>query len=429
MSNDKKQPKRLPGKLTPGQSRARKLGLSRLGRLHNKILREHMHDPSKPITIDELDRERLLELGLKLPDTPKPKPPTDPLDRLDFIQPETLPAPVALGQERIAAYVRVSTKDQSVSMQVKAINDYCRLRGWPEPHIYADNATGVQIARKSLQDLLRHVTEKRYTMIVCWKLDRIARSMLDLLNIIKLVHAHNCTFVSMTENLDFSTPAGRLMYQMLGAFAEFEAAIISERIMAGQDFARSRGKLFGTQWKNIDPALLLEFRQNGLYFHEIGTLLGVSEKTVIEHYKRIVMPKFYPGSNPDDYETVGLGEYRPFGWAFAAGISAEQVEAWRSDPSYRCAEDIEQRRREIRAAGNVAYDRIMARTDEQRANAERKRARKEASGYVTDWRRDRRELREALAKQGPVESGSDALGVSDGGAGGSGGEAPRPPQF
>lgn len=131
-------------------------------------------------------------------------------------------------------YARVSTKEQDTALQLDAL----QRAGVALDNIEQEKRGGTS-TRPKLQQLLAKL--KRGDIVVVYKLDRFARSLIDLLAIIARIEAKGATFRSLTESIDTSSPAGRMMLAMLGAFAEFERGIIRERSMAGQQSAMDRG--------------------------------------------------------------------------------------------------------------------------------------------------------------------------------------------
>lgn len=136
----------------------------------------------------------------------------------------------------IYGYARVSTSEQETTLQLDALQ-----RGGAQT-IYQEKTSSVG-KRPELRKLLAHLTN-RDTLIV-YKLDRLARSLKDLLSIIEQLEIIGCGFRSMTEPIDTTNPAGRLMLNILGSFAEFERGLIRERALAGQAASWSRGVRWG----------------------------------------------------------------------------------------------------------------------------------------------------------------------------------------
>jgi len=112
-------------------------------------------------------------------------------------------------------------------------------------------------------------------VVLVWKLDRFARSLKHLVNALADFEAMGIAFVSLRDNLDLSTPSGRLMFQIVGAMAEFERALIQERVKAGLQNARSKGKRLGRPPANVDTAKVAELREAGNSWREISRQLRV----------------------------------------------------------------------------------------------------------------------------------------------------------
>lgn len=143
----------------------------------------------------------------------------------------------------IFGYARVSTSEQETTLQT----DLLKRAGVNK--IFQEKRSGVS-TRPRLYELLS--TLKAGDKIVVYKIDRLARSLIDLLSILQKIEASNATFQSLTEPIDTSTGAGRMMLHILGAFAEFERGIIRERCMAGQRAAMERGTHCGRP-RGLDP--------------------------------------------------------------------------------------------------------------------------------------------------------------------------------
>ena len=134
---------------------------------------------------------------------------------------------------RLVGYARASTNDQETRLQRDA------LRKAGAERVYEEKASAVA-KRPELERCLANM--RPGDVLVVWKLDRLARSLRDLLTILERLHAAGAGIRSLTEPVDTATPAGMLMVQVLGAVAQFERSIIRERVMAGQRAARARGQ-------------------------------------------------------------------------------------------------------------------------------------------------------------------------------------------
>lgn len=146
---------------------------------------------------------------------------------------------------KVAIYVRVSTQEQSLDLQKSELLRFAKARGWRVHKIYEDKATGTNDKRPQLQALMNAARAREVDIVLVWKLDRFARSLKNLVTAMMDFQSLNVDFVSFRDNLDLSTPSGRLMVHMLGAFAEFEASLIKERVVAGLREAKRNGTVLG----------------------------------------------------------------------------------------------------------------------------------------------------------------------------------------
>jgi DNA invertase Pin-like site-specific DNA recombinase len=137
----------------------------------------------------------------------------------------------------LIGYARVSTNEQDTTAQSSALKTAGCER------IFREKATGGRWNRPELQRLLDHL--RKGDVLVVWKLDRLSRSLRDVLTIMERIQEAKAGFRSLTEAIDTTTPAGRMMMQMIGSFAEFERAMLRERTRAGLESARHEGRLEG----------------------------------------------------------------------------------------------------------------------------------------------------------------------------------------
>jgi DNA invertase Pin-like site-specific DNA recombinase len=152
----------------------------------------------------------------------------------------------------LIGYARVSTDDQDTAAQAKA------LKAAGCKRIYREKASGGRWDRPQLHRLLDQL--RKDDVVVVWKLDRLSRSLRDVLTIMEQLEEAGAGFRSLTEAIDTTTPAGRMMMQMVGAFAEFERAMLRERTKAGMDAARQEGRVGGRRPK-LSPQQQDEIRK------------------------------------------------------------------------------------------------------------------------------------------------------------------------
>lgn len=177
--------------------------------------------------------------------------------------------------KRVAVYVRVSTSDQKTELQLYEIREYCLRRGWSGFEVYEDKASGTSTDRVALTKLLSDVRAKRVDLVICWKLDRFFRSLKSLVVTLQELAENNVEFIAIRDNIDMTTSSGRLMTHIIGAFAEFEASIIRERVKAGLQNARAKGVKLGRR-KTRDDARIHAMRARGFTQREISKHLGIS---------------------------------------------------------------------------------------------------------------------------------------------------------
>lgn len=191
---------------------------------------------------------------------------------------------------RAVAYVRVSTEDQRTTAQRAAVTRYVRARGWRLVRVYEDHGlSGANARRPALTRLLEDAHRRRFGVVIVWKFDRFSRSVADLLASLETFRALGIEFISVTEGIDTSTAAGRMVFTFLGAIAEFERALIRERVRAG---VRARMQRQGGRWgrpRALSVHQLAQaktLRAEGRPLRTVARLLGVSRTTL----RRAVAP-------------------------------------------------------------------------------------------------------------------------------------------
>jgi DNA invertase Pin-like site-specific DNA recombinase len=185
---------------------------------------------------------------------------------------------------RVAIYARISTTGhgQDIGLQVDELNRIAKQRGWNIAGAYLDEGvSGSKASRPALNKMLGDAQAGLFDLVLVWKLDRLGRSLKHLLGLLDELTSWNIGFVSARDaGIDTTTPSGRLMIQMLGAFAEFERALIKERVTAGVRRAQAQGVHCGRPVVNLDlkPIRTLLAAGHGLKF--IAKALGVSRSTL-----------------------------------------------------------------------------------------------------------------------------------------------------
>ena len=180
-------------------------------------------------------------------------------------KPQTSPAqeiPIPLVQ-RVAVYARVSTRDQNCELQLRELRQYAERRGWVVAGEYVVNISGSKDSRPHLNRLMTDAHQRKLDAVVVWKIDRFGRSLKHLVTALADLAAYGVAFVSLRDNLDLSTPAGRLMFHVVAAMAEFEHELIRERVRAGLANARAKGKRLGRRRVSVDSASVAKLRAEG----------------------------------------------------------------------------------------------------------------------------------------------------------------------
>jgi DNA invertase Pin-like site-specific DNA recombinase len=185
-------------------------------------------------------------------------------------------------EKRAAIYVRVSTDKQTVENQVRELHRIAERRGWQIVEEYHD--AGISGAkgrdqRPGLDRMLKDASKRRFDVVMAWAIDRLGRSLIDLLGTIQ--HLETCGVDLDQQSIDTTTPAGKLMFQMTGAFAEFERSMIRRRVRAGLKRAVEQGTKLGRPRvsPSIEKRIQTHLRQ-GKGILKVATELGVGTSTV-----------------------------------------------------------------------------------------------------------------------------------------------------
>ncbi len=183
---------------------------------------------------------------------------------------------------RVALYARVSTLNgQHPEMQLAELREYASRRGWEIAGEYLDEGvSGAKESRPELNRLMDDSHRRQFDIVLVWKIDRFGRSLKHLVNALADLDAYGVTFASLKDSLDLSTPSGRLMFQIIGAMAEFERALIQERVKAGLHNARRTGKQLGRPHRVVDFDGIARMKAEGHSLRKIAEKLGVGYGTV-----------------------------------------------------------------------------------------------------------------------------------------------------
>src|ERR1022692_3450610 len=182
---------------------------------------------------------------------------------------------------RAGLYARVSTNDQqTIPLQIRALREYANRRGWTISLQVKEVGSGAS-QRQLREKLLEAARRREIDAVLVWRLDRWGRSVTDLLNTLQELAHLGVGFVSLTEALDLTTPAGRAMAGLLAVFAEFEREILRERVRAGLAHARQNGKRLGRPaTAALHADRVRKLRRSGLSKSEIARRLKIGRTSV-----------------------------------------------------------------------------------------------------------------------------------------------------
>jgi DNA invertase Pin-like site-specific DNA recombinase len=190
---------------------------------------------------------------------------------------------------RVALYARVSTLNgQHPEMQLSELREYGTRRGWQIVAEYVDEGvSGARERRPKLDRLMADAHRRKFDLIAVWKIDRFGRSLKHLVNALADLDSLGVAFVSLRDNIDLSTPSGRLMFQIIGAMAEFERSLIQERVRAGLRNAQARGVRLGRPKRTVDAAQIARLRLSGSSWREISEKLGIGVGTACRAFQTL----------------------------------------------------------------------------------------------------------------------------------------------
>jgi DNA invertase Pin-like site-specific DNA recombinase len=191
-----------------------------------------------------------------------------------------------------ALYLRVSTDEQTTENQARELTEAASRAGWEIVATYRDE--GISGAkgrdkRPGLDAMLKDATRRKFDVVMAWSVDRLGRSLQDLVGLLTELHASNIDLFLHQQAIDTTTPAGRAMFQMMGVFAEFERAMIRDRVKAGMARAKAGGAKFGRP--TIDASLRLQILDSlsaGMGIGKAARTYGVGTLTVQRIKKEMV---------------------------------------------------------------------------------------------------------------------------------------------
>ena len=183
--------------------------------------------------------------------------------------------------KKVAIYVRVSTKDQSVGMQLNDLERYSKERGLNIFKVYEDNGvSGTKETRPALGQLMDDARKRKFDIVLVWRFDRFARSTKHLVNALYEFRNLGIDFISYQENIDTSSPLGEAIFTIISAMSKLERDIIAERVKGGLRKARANGKRLGRPKNEVDTDKVIEYRKQNKSIRQIAAELNLSKGAV-----------------------------------------------------------------------------------------------------------------------------------------------------
>ena len=193
-----------------------------------------------------------------------------------------------VAQKRVALYARVSTidKGQDPETQLLALREYAARRRFVPAGEYVDYASGTRDNRPQYQALLTAARQRQVDVVLVWRYDRFARSTQALVQALHEFHRLGVDFISYQENIDTTTPQGELIFTVMASLAQFERALISERVKAGMARAKAQGKRISrAPLAEALQAQIVALAAEGLSIHQIGKQLGIGYGTAWKYIR------------------------------------------------------------------------------------------------------------------------------------------------
>ena len=188
----------------------------------------------------------------------------------------------------VAIYARVSTGQQKADLQIRELRSFVKRSGWKLFREYIDEGySGKDTKRPEYIRMMEDARRRRFNVLLVWKLDRLSRSTRDLLNTVAELDALGVDFISYENQIDTTTPSGKLFFTIVAAFAQFEREIIRERVIAGLENAKKKGKVLGRP-RMHDPIIekARSLRKKGMSYRKIGREFGVDESSIRKRLKK-----------------------------------------------------------------------------------------------------------------------------------------------
>jgi DNA invertase Pin-like site-specific DNA recombinase len=195
-----------------------------------------------------------------------------------------------VSQKRVAIYARVSTVDkgQDPETQLITLRDYAERRDLQIVGEYIDYASGTREDRPHYRALLEAARKRRLDVVLVWRYDRFARSTQALVQALKAFQSLGVDFISYQENIDTTTPQGEMIFTVMASLAQFESALISERVKAGMARAKAQGKRISrAPIARSVQRRIAELHAQGVSLHQISKQLGIGYGTAWNYVQRL----------------------------------------------------------------------------------------------------------------------------------------------
>ncbi len=189
--------------------------------------------------------------------------------------------------KKVGIYVRVSTTEQTTENQVRELQAHSQRQGFEIFKVYADEGISGSVSdRPALGNMLKDARQGKFEILMVWKIDRVARSISHLLEVLADLKGCGVGFVSLTEGINTETAQGRMLASFLGAIAEFEKELIIDRVRSGMARARANGVKVGRPRVGFDVQKAIELKEAGSSWSQVAKVVGASSATI----RRVVTP-------------------------------------------------------------------------------------------------------------------------------------------
>lgn len=187
--------------------------------------------------------------------------------------------------KRVALYFRCSTIQQNLEIQTSDLRKYAEVRGFEVVKEYSDfGVSGAKDRRPALDQLMKDARKRRFDIVLVWRLDRLGRNTRHLLTLFEELEGLQISLVSHQEAIDLSSSLGRVIATVMSALAAFERDLIRERVVAGIENAKNKGRVLGRP-KSINKDLVRKLRNEGRTYRQIASALMISQGAVANSLK------------------------------------------------------------------------------------------------------------------------------------------------